>query len=252
MRKWLLFIFLWLLATSLPLRAGLVSEQREQQVGDQVSAQLEKEVKTSYDPRLEEIGERIVNVCNRQNLHYQFKVLEDKEVNALSIGGGYVYVFRGLMDMTQNDDDMLAYVISHEVAHITQRHMARSMEREMMGNFILGAILIAAKASEGTYNTVSIGWDVMLRGYSRTYEYEADRVGMQYLINAGYNPQGAGRMFDYFKKGENTPKIFAILATHPPTEQRIAQLKTVYAQDFREAEALSAIDLACRPELKKK
>jgi len=250
MRKYLLLIWLLLLAC-LPARAGLVSEKSEQNIGDQMSAQLEKEFPTTLDPRVEEIGERVVRVCNRQNLKYTFKVLENPEVNALSIGGGYVYVFRGLLDLVQTDDDMLAFVIAHEVAHVSQRHMARSLEREMVGNLLLGAILIASKASTGTYNTVSIGWDVLLRGYSRTYEFEADRVGMDYVIKSGYNPEGANKMFNYFKKGETTPKIFAILATHPPTDKRIEQLQTVYADQFTQAQALGEIDFARRPQLKK-
>jgi len=248
MRKFIFIVFFAVLSV-LPLGAQIVNERMEQSMGDKMAQELERQIKTSYDPRVTSIGQSLVQYCGRPGLVYTFKVMEDKEVNALSIGGGYVYVYRGLLDMVGEDTDMLAFVIAHEVAHISQRHMARSIERSMVGGFLLGVALTIAKASEGTFNTVSVGWDVLQKGYSRTYEFEADRCAMQYVLQAGYDPEGGIRLFNELKKGENNPGIFIVLATHPPTEKRIEQLDLVYGKELEASQVFSQVDLTQRPPL---
>ncbi|MGE5197715.1 MAG: Maf family nucleotide pyrophosphatase, partial [Deltaproteobacteria bacterium] len=110
------------------------STEREVQIGKSVSKEVEKQYKLAEDPLLQErvrvIGNKISAVCDRKDIDYTFKVLDDKEVNAVSLPGGFVYVNKGLMERVDNDDE-LAAVLAHEVGHLVARHSIKRLQATM-------------------------------------------------------------------------------------------------------------------------
>jgi predicted Zn-dependent protease len=107
-------------------RGTVWSKKEEVRIGQQVAAEVEKVYKLDPDPavqqRVQLIGQRLVAVAGDKDFQYSFKVLESKEINAFALPGGPIYVFRGLIDKVEDDDDMLAGVLAHEMAHINRRH----------------------------------------------------------------------------------------------------------------------------------
>ncbi|MDP3142751.1 MAG: Maf and M48 domain-containing protein [Candidatus Omnitrophota bacterium] len=204
------------------------STEKEVNLGDGISREFEKKYKPLQDTvaqeRVEGIGEKIASVCDRKELIYHFKVVDDKEVNALSLPGGYVYVNKGLLERVKNDDE-LAGVIAHEVAHIVAKHSVKKLQA------MWGYSLLTILASQGTdpdfAQGVNLAFVSIFLGYSREDESLADKLAVKYLRKAGYNPQG---MVDFLvalkevhRKEPDRP--FSYWRTHPYIAQRIALVK---------------------------
>lgn len=121
------------------------STEKEVQMGQSMAREVDKKYKPVDDPlvqkRVEDIGKKIVSVCDRKDIDYHFKVLDDKEVNAVSLPGGFIYVFKGLIDKVDNDDE-LACILSHEVAHVVARHSIKKLQA-IMGYSILRIFTVA-------------------------------------------------------------------------------------------------------------
>lgn len=119
----LLFAFYLLLGTAFPAEAGIISKQQEIEMGRETAMALEAQYGVVQDYELQErvnrIGQSLVAVSDRQDLEYTFKVLNCDEVNALACPGGFVYVFKGLIDYMPSDSE-LAGVLGHEVSHIVE------------------------------------------------------------------------------------------------------------------------------------
>ncbi|MFH0754616.1 MAG: Maf family nucleotide pyrophosphatase [Candidatus Omnitrophota bacterium] len=207
------------------------STDREVQIGAAVARELEKEFKVVDDAalnaRADRITEKIVNVCDRKELVYITRVVEEKDlkgekplVNAVSLPGGYVYVFKGLMDYIK-DDDQLAAVIAHEVAHITARHSIKRLQASY-GSLALaaGAMVAAPQAAGG----VMAMMESMFLAYSQDDEIQTDALGVKYMKAAGFDPRGMTAMLEqlqaYDRKQPIRPKMYG--RTHPYVHQRIA------------------------------
>ncbi|MCM8762811.1 MAG: M48 family metalloprotease, partial [Candidatus Omnitrophica bacterium] len=112
------------------------STEREVKMGYNIDKELakEKDFKLADDPllqkRVEDIGRRLVDVCDRKEIDYHFKVLADNEVNAFALPGGYIYINKGLIEKTASDDE-LAAVIGHEIGHIVARHSVKKLQAAM-------------------------------------------------------------------------------------------------------------------------
>ena len=210
---------------------SLYSTDREQQIGAGVAAELEKDFKVVDDAalkaRVERITGRLVAVCDRKELVYITKVVEEKNlkgkeplVNAVSLPGGYIYVFKGLLEYIQTDEQ-LAAVISHEIGHITARH---SIKRLQASYGSLALIVAAMQANSALAGGVAMTLDTMFLAYSQDDEIQADNLGIKYMKAAGYDPQGMVAMLeslqDYDRKQPIRQKMYG--RTHPYTYQRIA------------------------------
>ncbi|MCK5084001.1 MAG: M48 family metalloprotease, partial [Candidatus Omnitrophica bacterium] len=141
-------------------------------------------------------------------------------INAVSLPGGYVYVFRGLIEKVDNDDE-LAGVIAHEVGHITARHGVKRMQNAY-------AALILQVASTQTNARVAGGVNFALNSlfleHSKQDEFEADRLGVKYLKKAGYNPKAMVAFLEKLKiEKEKAPRNrYSYWRTHPYLSQRIS------------------------------
>ena len=143
----------------------------------------------------ERVGNRVAKESSRPDLKYHFTILNDDTVNAFAVPGGFVYITRGLL-MHLNSESELAAVLGHEIAHITEKHALRSQGRGKL----LGAATIVTAILTGTPGVQQIGnlfSDVLLKGYSREFELEADEVGALYMAKAGYSPEAMLRTIEF-------------------------------------------------------
>jgi predicted Zn-dependent protease len=211
----------------------------ESSIGKNTVPELLKQHPLSKDAAMQErlrtVGSRLAGVSDRQDVTYTFGVLADKELNAMALPGGYVFVNQGLMSILS--DDELAYVVGHEVGHVAARHIAKQMQANMTYQVILGVAFAGLGSKMGSGgDALSQGADaiynVIALGYSRKDEYQADRIGVRYSYKAGYNPWASLTALEKIKKEEGTNwKVMGYFRSHPYVEDRIRALQTAIPEE---------------------
>jgi len=205
------------------------STDREVKIGESVAHEVEKEYKFAEDPlvqkRVEDIGKKIVSVCERKDIDYHFKVIEDEEVNAFSLPGGFVYVNKGLVDKVANNDE-LACVLAHEVGHIVARHSIKKLQA-IMGYSILRLLTAPIPGTGQVGNAADVAFTEIMLGYSREDELLADQLASRYAKLAGYDPRG---MITFLQKLEEINRRKPLqpnsyFKTHPYVPDRIRTVK---------------------------
>lgn len=186
--------------------------------------------------RVRMIAERVFAATGqRETFAFDVELFDSKVVNAFAVPGGKVAVFTGLWDpkegLVQGDDE-LAAVIAHEAAHVTCRHSTEEMTRQMPAQLMLAAAgLYAESQKDETWKSVVEGAFLVYNGlvvpkYSRGNEFEADRVSMDYMARAGYDPAAAVRLWKRAcEKEGGTPGYMSILSTHPSNQARYEALQ---------------------------
>jgi predicted Zn-dependent protease len=215
-------------------RAALTIEE-EQKLGREIYEKLEKANAISKNQKVTEyirrIGEQILASQQRVPWDFQFYVINSSAINAFATPGGYIYVFRGLITLSENESE-LASVMAHEIAHANARHIDQMMERSKKLNYAALAGVIAGAllgGGGGTGAAVAMGTmagaQALALQYSRENEEEADRFGMSYLAAAGYDPKSMVDFMKLMRRHEfysnNIPSYFL---THPGTNDRIRYL----------------------------
>ena len=171
------------------------------------------------------IGNKITTNSGIANFRWTFTILDSPIVNAFALPGGYVYITRGLLALA-NDEAEIASVIGHEIAHVTARHSAQRHAKSTFSSLGLNILNIVVGQPVIT-NIANIGMQGVLSAFSRSEELEADELGIEYIINAKYDPKGSYRFLtrlnDLTKISSNDQKnsINSIFSTHPKTEDRI-------------------------------
>ena len=211
---------------------GLLPAGQEAQVG----ASEHEKIRAAYGGFMQgnvatyvsNIGQKIARNTERQDVNYQFFVLDSSEVNAFALPGGYIYISRGLLTLA-DDEAELAGVLAHEIGHVTGRHAAaRTSQGALVG--IGAAILGAATGSNAVGQIASTGGDLYVRSYSRGQESEADTLGVRYLTRAGYDPAAMADFLTSLERqtqleaklaGREGESTSAFLSTHPLTSDRI-------------------------------
>ena len=178
------------------------------------------------------IVEKLLGVLPPQPFRYTTSVIRHNAMNAFAVPGGYVYVFSGLI-LNFDDEAELAGVLAHELAHVTQRHVASRIERGQwltLGSLLLAIAGIAAGGSAGgaAIATAMTASQSAMLNYSRIDETEADHMAFQYIMKAGYNPQGLVNGFQKIRRkswmsGSSVPPY---LSTHPDLGDRIAGISS--------------------------
>ena len=213
-----------------------VSPVVERKLGEAWLRMFRSQVKTVDDPLLQDYLEHVVfDLATHSQLsdaRLKIVVVENPTINAFAVPGGVVGLHSGLMLSAQHEDE-LASVIAHELAHLSQRHYARSVEeanRNRIPNMLvlLGSLVVAATAGgQGAPAAIMAGQAAIQQQqlrFSRANEREADRMGMMTLVDAGYDPNGMPRMFsrmlESMRYTTRMPPEF--LLSHPVTESRVA------------------------------
>ncbi|HRZ14210.1 MAG TPA: Maf and M48 domain-containing protein [Candidatus Omnitrophota bacterium] len=205
------------------------SSDQEVQMGKSIARQIEREYTLTDDIglqfRVKEIGKKISAVCDRKDIEYRFKVLDEKDVNAVSLPGGYVYIFKGLIDKVDNDDE-LAAVIAHEVGHIVARHSIKKMQA-VMGYSLMRLLAIPLPQSGDVITAADLSFAELITGYGREDELLADQLGARYAQRAGYNPRGMIAFLEKLETHNRRQPLRAknYLKTHPYTPDRIRVVK---------------------------
>jgi MAF protein len=205
------------------------STDKEVQMGQSVNRQVQKELKFSGDPlqlkRVEDVGKKIAAISDRKEIDYHFQVLDDDQINAVSLPGGYVYVNSGLLDKIANDDE-LACILAHEVGHIVARHSIKKLQA-MQGYSILRVLVAVAPGTTEVGNAADAAFTQFLLGYSREDELLADQLGARYAKLAGYDPHGMitflTKLQDINRRMPLTEKNY--FKTHPYAADRIRVVK---------------------------
>ena len=206
----------------------LYDTQKEVNLGRSISASVERERKLVKDQnlteRLDSIGKKLAEVCDRHDVVYHFNVIDDKEVNAFALPGGFIYVNKGLIDEVKNDDE-LAAVLAHEIGHIVAKHSIKKLQAMLGYSFL--SILAAQTAGPDFKQGVDLAFMQILSGYSKEDELLADRLAVKYVKLAGYNPSA---MIDFLEKlkeinQKQAPRPLSYFRTHPYISYRILTVK---------------------------
>lgn len=220
-----------------------LSKNEEAKIGRAIMQQIRASGELVEDPQIteyiNEIGHRLAAQANIDGNHeFSFFVIDNSAINAFALPGGFIGVHTGLLEATRNEDE-LAGVLAHEVAHVTQRHLARRIHATQRQSILstaimLGAILAGAVGGAGSdalQGAVAISQGSAAQqqiNFTRSNEYEADRVGISSLAAAGFDPQGMGSFFEVLSRGTITPtehRVPEFLRTHPVSSARISEAR---------------------------
>ena len=221
---------------------AILNSSEEAQIGRMIMRDIRMSGRVVEDPLITEylndVGSRIAAQTNDGEHRFTFFAVEDPRINAFALPGGYIGIHTGLLEATRNEDE-LAGVLAHEIAHVTQRHIARAIHANSRQSLLttaimLGAIIVAAAGGGGdaVQGAVAVaqGTAVQQRiNFTRSNEYEADRIGIAALAEAGFDPYGMASFFEVLSRMQTTsPEMRApeFLRTHPVTTARIAEARS--------------------------
>jgi predicted Zn-dependent protease len=220
---------------------AVLSKSRERQIGRGAMLQLRMAGAVLDDPMLTEyvtlLGSKLSSQANDGDLRFEFFVVKDDQINAFAMPGGFIGINAGLILASENESE-LAGVLAHEVSHVTQRHIARSLYDNQRSSIISVATMLAALVL-GAATDVSgdAAQGLMMAGqaaaaqrqlnFTRANEQEADRIGIEVLASAGFDPSGMSSFFEklarrYGTTGQTLPEY---LRTHPISTSRVAEAR---------------------------
>lgn len=203
----------------------LISKDLEVSIGRGVARQIETKFKVLDDPELtayvDRVGEKIARICERPNLKYHFKILDDPMINAFACPGGFIYVTTGILKTIESEAE-LAGILGHEIGHVTARHAVKRIQGTLAYT-ILASLLLK---DEDARKIIDVVFSLILLGYSREDEFQADRLGTRYAYQADYDPRGLRDFLATLKKLEKRKPlaIETLISSHPPTSQRIKKI----------------------------
>jgi predicted Zn-dependent protease len=215
-----------------------LTPQQERQIGQQSMMQIRASKQFLDDSEvndyLNKIGDKLVENSAEPSLDFEFFAVNDYSVNAFALPGGFIGVNAGLILITQSESE-LASVLAHEISHVTQHHLARMIEAQRGNGLIsMAAIAVAIlaartnpQAAEATIASVQAGNIQRRLNFTRAYEEEADRIGLQLLEKSGFNTHAMPAFLRRLQKSSrlldgNAPNY---MRTHPITSDRIAEIE---------------------------
>ncbi|MDD3643710.1 MAG: M48 family metallopeptidase [Candidatus Krumholzibacteria bacterium] len=212
---------------------NIISSDEEVSTGAEFASQVDSQFTIHDDPVLtayvQSVGDRVTAVCDRRDIEYRFAVIREDQVNAFALPGGYIYLYTGLMK-TIDDEAQLAAVIAHEVGHVTARHATERLTA-MYGYQVVASLILGSDPNRFASLVAGIFSTTGFLAYSRSNEFEADRLGTTYAYQAGYDPAGMSELLGKFLDTEQRQpsKLESWLSTHPPTADRISGVQSVIA-----------------------
>lgn len=213
-----------------------ISAEKEKAMGLSLAKEVEKKYEEVGDElvqrRFEDIGKRLAQVCDRQEFVYHFKVLKAKDdgpiekyYNAFTLPGGYVYIFEPLMQALETDDKIAA-VTAHELGHTSGRHVVTRLQSALGANIVM--LLALATANDGkSLAEANEAINQLMMEYSREDEFEADRLSVKYVKEAGFDPAGVTQSLLALKKLRKEGPEFQYMyyKSHPYLSERIAVVR---------------------------
>lgn len=209
----------------------LIGEETEIRMGEQNYLPMKQSQGGEYDidPTLtnyvEGVGNKLAAVSDR-DLPYEFVVLNNSVPNAWALPGGKIAVNRGLLTELESEAE-LAAVLGHEIVHAAAGHSANQMERGMLlQGLVLGTAVAASDSDYGQFAVLgaNVGAQLINMKYGRGAELESDRYGMEYMSEAGYDPEGAvslQKTFVRLSEGRQADWLTGLFSSHPPSKERV-------------------------------
>lgn len=231
----LIIAFIWLLVTSVVQARFNVNHQLlrglEQNIGLSAKEQILELHGGSYELALDEhlflqeIFNRLVTVADRE-IDYNLTVLNTPQLNAFALPGGHIFITRGLQQFLGRDVQRIAAVLAHEIAHVELKHGMNSMLRQLGFTVLVEFALYYLELSPSqAVRAASLALvNAVQSGYSREAELEADLLGQQYLVLAGFDPAGMITMLSNVLDLTDGEEQLDLFSTHPPTTERMARL----------------------------
>ncbi|MEW5728925.1 MAG: M48 family metallopeptidase [Pseudomonadota bacterium] len=216
------------------LGLDLVPEQQVQQMGLETWQAIRAETPavddTAQQQRARRVADKVLRAAGKEPSEWEVVVFQGAEPNAFALPGKKIGVYEGMMRLADTDAQ-LAAVISHEIAHNEADHSAERLNSQVAsqaGVDIAASVLGAATGMPADLTAGILGAGVqygVLLPYSRNQELEADRLGLGYMAEAGYDPRGAVALWEKMSQAGGQPPAF--LSTHPAPRQRIEELQAM-------------------------
>jgi predicted Zn-dependent protease len=212
----------------------LISAKQEQELGDEEAKKVEEGMgfadDTGFTPFLDQLGQRLAKHSPRKNITFQFHIVDMAEPNAFALPGGYIYVSRGLLALT-NTEGELAGVVGHEIGHVAGRHAVQRISKQAPFAVVFGLVsgitgLVSSTVGDLLGGIGNLAQSAIFSPYSRSQETEADEVGQRIAAEAGWDPvelstflATLGRDVALHEKEPRKPSFFD---SHPATPDRVA------------------------------
>jgi beta-barrel assembly-enhancing protease len=203
------------------------SLEREQLLGKELAGQVEQSAKLLHDPVITEYVNRIGQTLVRNSdarVPFTIKVIDNDEINAFALPGGFFYVNTGMILAADNEAE-LAGVMAHEIAHVAARHATKNATRSEIFNLLsIPLIFVGGPAGYAARQVVGLAMPMSFLKFSRDAEREADLLGLEYQYASGYDPEEFVRFFEKLHMQEKEKKrglLAKAFATHPMTGDRI-------------------------------
>lgn len=214
----------------------------DEQWGTQAATEIAQTVGIYQDTNLTKyvsaVGQRLVSKLGEQPFQYRFHVLDMAEPNAFALPGGYVYVSRGILALT-NSEDELAGILGHEIIHVHRRHSVEQVRKSWLPGLIqLPGLFVGAVVDEqlgAIMNApAAVGSGLLMGKYSRAHESESDEMGAALAAKAGYNPQSLaailGNLHEEVEALTGEEESFSYFDSHPYTPNRVSTLEALIAK----------------------
>jgi len=213
---------------------SLISVTDEIAMGREAQQQVRKSVPPVSDAQLNAyvagVGKRLGAAARGPKYPYTFSIANYRELNAFALPGGPVWINRGILH-TARSESQLAGVLAHEIAHVAERHAASQITKQLVTNGFLGLLGAVLGNGPGAARTAQAGARVLAGGYmlkfSRDDERDADRVGLQIMQRAGWDPRGLPEFMEILRRqqGHDPGSVEVFLSSHPAPAERAAALR---------------------------
>jgi len=211
--------------------AARVPPEMEREFGLEVLGEIDADVSgNAYSnevAQLTELARPLLSVIPRMGNDVKFFIVDDPDPNAFALPGGFVVVNTGLLELVERPEELQG-VLAHELAHVTERHIFRQMAAAA-GPMLIVGVLFHSKS--GLVNLLALGSGFMIvQGFSKEYETEADEVGWDYLVKANIDPRGMTSVFQKFRHLHGDFELPEALSSHPLLDKRIQRLEKRWSE----------------------
>jgi len=211
------------------------SLESEIRMGREYAQMVDSQAKLLDDPIVTEfvnrLGQNLVRNSDAQ-VPFTIKVIDSEEVNAFSLPGGFLYVHSGLI-LAADDEAELAGAMAHEIAHVAARHATRQMTRSNLASLLsIPLIFVGGGAGLAIQSIARLAVPLTLTKFSRSFEAEADYLGIEYMYEAGYDPQALVSFFEKVQAQEHgkAGRVARAFASHPQTADRVTKSQAEIAR----------------------
>ncbi|MFP4145670.1 MAG: M48 family metalloprotease [Phycisphaeraceae bacterium] len=222
---------------------NVLSPQEEVEIGEQAAPQFVDQLGGEVPSRqvqayVSSLGRELAAVSERPDLPWEFTVVDSETVNAFALPGGKIFISRGMLARL-NNEAQLAGILGHEIGHVTDQHIGQQMSWQMareLGLGVAGATIQSEEAwADLLVQGLDVGSGIGLLGFSRGQEMAADRLGLRYMSELGYNPVALVEVMQILKEASRSGTI-EFLSTHPLPETRIEEIYDIVRERYPDYE----------------